>query len=266
MPAGTRVYFELAKQTFRRKTAYLAATAAGVFTNTVFGFLLAYVLLAVYEQRSDVGGFDPVDAVTFTFVAQGLLLVVGLFGDNEIVDRIRTGEVISDLSRPVDYQAWWAAAAYGRAAFNLVFRGVPPFIVGALAFDLRLPAATTWPWFLLSVTVAVAVGYSWKFLLSLTGFWVVDGRGAAAMGWVLSAFLSGMYVPLVFLPDGLASVARALPFAAMLQLPVEVFLGKHPGAGAAGVVALQVAWGVALLGLGRLVLARAVRRVVVNGG
>lgn len=261
-----RVYVELARKTFRRKSTYRAATAAGVFTNTVFGFLLAYVLLAVYEERPLVGGFDAVDAVTFTFVAQGLLMVVGLFGDNEMANRIRTGEVISDLSRPVDYQAWWAAMAYGRAAFHLVFRGVPPFLVGALAFDLRLPGASVWPWFLLSVAVAVGVGHAWNFLLSLWGFWLLDGRGPIAIGWLAASFCSGMYVPLVFLPDGAAAVTRVLPFAAMLQLPIEVFLGKHPGAGAAGVVALQLAWAAALMAAGRLVLARAVRRVVVHGG
>ena len=261
-----QVYLEVARTSFRRLAAYRAATAAGVFTNTVFGFLLAYVLVAVYEERQLVGGFDASDAATFIFVGQGLLMVVGLFGDNEMADRIRTGEVVSDLSRPVDYQLWWAATAYGRAGFQFVFRGIPPFLVGALAFDLRLPAATTWPWFMLSVAAAVGVGHAWNFLLSLWGFWLIDARGPINMGWLAAAFLSGMYVPLNFLPNGLADAVRLLPFAAMLQLPVEVFLGQHPGAGAAGVLALQLAWAAGLAGLGRLVLARAVRRVVVHGG
>ncbi|MGH9157078.1 MAG: ABC-2 family transporter protein [Acidimicrobiales bacterium] len=105
------------------------------------------------------------------------------------------------------------------------------------------------------------------FTNTVFGFvWVLDGRGPISVGWLAAAFLSGMYVPLVFLPDGLASVAALLPFASMLQLPVEIFLGRHPGPGAAGVIALQVAWAAVLLGAGRLVLARAVRRVVVHGG
>ena len=261
-----RVYLEVARTSFRRQTAYRAATAAGAFTNTVFGFLLAYVLVAVYEERAVVGGFDVSDAATFIFVGQGLLMVVGLFGDNEMADRIRTGEVVSDLSRPVGYQGWWAATAYGRAGFHFVFRGIPPFLVGALAFDLRLPAASTWPWFLVSVVAAVAVGHAWNFLLSLWGFWLLDARGPIALGWLAAAFLSGMYVPLNFLPEALAGAVRLLPFASMLQLPVEIFLGQHTGPGRAGVLAVQLAWAAGLAGLGRLVLGRAVRRVVVHGG
>ena len=61
-----RLYWEVAHRTFRRMTTYRAATFAGVFTNTVFGFLLAYVMVAVFQQRQTVGSFDLTDALTFT--------------------------------------------------------------------------------------------------------------------------------------------------------------------------------------------------------
>jgi ABC-2 type transport system permease protein len=260
------VYAVVARQTFRRMTAYRGATAAGAFTNTVFGFLLAYALLAVYRHRSEVDGFDPVDAVTFTFVAQALVMTVGLFGDNELSARIRTGDVVADFYRPVDIHAWWASVAYGKAGFYVLFRGIPPFLVGALAFHLRLPAATTWPWFMASVAAAVAVAFGVRFLLALTAFWLLDDRGPAGLGLLAGMFFSGVFVPVVFFPPWLETVARALPFPAMLQLPCEVFLGKHPGWGSAGIIAVQLAWAAALAGLGRMVLARAVRKVVVQGG
>ena len=43
---------------------YAAWTAAGLFTNAFFGLMIAYVLLDVYEQRDEVGGYDAVEAVT----------------------------------------------------------------------------------------------------------------------------------------------------------------------------------------------------------
>ncbi len=261
-----RVYVEVYRRTFRRMTAYRGATAAGVFTNTVFGFLLVYVLLAVYRQRSDVGGFDATDAVTFTFVAQGLIMVVGMFGDSEMANRIRTGDVVADLYRPADYQAWWAAVAYGKAAFYAVFRGVPPFLVGAAVFDVRLPSVAVLPWFAVSIATAVAVGFGWRFLLGLSAFWLLDDRGTSALGLFLALFLSGLVVPIVFFPAWLETAARILPFASMVQVPAEIFLGKHQGAAAVPAVAVQLAWAVALAAAGRLLLARAVRRVVVHGG
>lgn len=260
-----RVYVEVARTTLRRMTTYRGATVAGVFTNTVFGFLLAYVLLAAYAERPVVGGFDPVDAVTFTFVAQGLIMTVGMFGNSEMAARIRTGDVVADLYRPVDYQLWWASVTYGKAVFYAVFRGVPPFLLGALVFDLRLPAVAAWPWFLTSVAAAVAVAFGWQFLLGLSAFWLLDERGATALGLLLAMFLSGVFVPVVFFPDWLEMAARTLPFASMVQVPAEVFLGKNVGTPAAA-VAGQVAWALVLAAAGRAVLARAERRVVVQGG
>jgi ABC-2 type transport system permease protein len=265
-----RLYVEVARTTARRMATYRGATVAGVFTNTVFGFLLAYVLLAVFRERTTIGAFDAIDAVTFTFVAQGLAMPVGVFGtDSEQAQRILTGEVAMDLCRPYDYQGWWAAVAYGKAAFYLWARGIPPFAIAALAFDLRVPGPQQlwiWPAFGLTVVLAIGIAFAFGFLAQLSAFWIVDVRGPNQLAWITGGFLSGMWAPLVLFPDGIEPVVRALPFASMIGLPIEVFLGQHTGAALAGVIALQVTWLVVLVGAGRAVLARATRKLVVAGG
>ena len=263
---AVRLYVEVARRTYHRIATYRAATIAGVFTNTVFGFLLAYVLLAVYRERPDVGGFDAIDAVTFTFVAQALLMTLGMFSDTEMADRIATGDVVVDLQRPYDHQAWWAGVSYGKAVYYVLYRGIPPFVAGALAFHLRLPTPGGALAFVASLALAVGVAFGWRYLLQLSAFWILDVRGPNQLGWLAAQFLSGAFLPLVFFPDAIESVVRALPFAAMLQVPVEVWLGKHTGANLAGVLALQALWIVLLAVAGRLVLRAAVRRVVVQGG
>jgi ABC-2 type transport system permease protein len=261
-----RLYVEVARATYARISTYRSATAAGVFTNTVFGFLLAYVLLAVYAQRSEVGGFDAVDAVTFTFVAQGMLMVLGMFNDTEMADRITTGDVIVELQRPYDHQAWWAGVSYGKAAYYVLFRGVPPFLIGALVFDLRVPSPLDAVAFVVSVALAVGVAFGWRYLLQLTAFWLLDVRGANQLGWLAAQFLSGAFLPIVFFPVWLETVCRILPFSSMLQLPVEVWLGQYVAAELPVVFAIQAAWVLVLALAGRHVMSRAVRRVVVQGG
>lgn len=261
-----RLYLEVARHTYARIATYRSATVAGVFTNTVFGFLLAYVLLAVFRERADVGGFSATDAVTFTFVAQGLLMPMGLFGQTEIADRITTGDVIVDLQRPYDHQAWWAAVDVGKAAYYLVFRGIPPFVAGAMVFHLRLPSPAVALAFLVSVVLGIAVAFAWRYLLQLSAFWLLDVRGSNQLGWLVAQFLCGAFVPIVFFPGWLEGLCRALPFASMLQVPVEVWLGRHRGADLLAAWMVQLLWAAALLGLGRVVMARAVRRVVVQGG
>jgi ABC-2 type transport system permease protein len=261
-----RLYIEVARRTYARTSTYRGATFAGIFTNTVFGFLLAYVLLAVYQDRDVVGGFDALDAVTFTFVAQGMLMVLGMFDDTEMADRIRTGDVIVDLQRPYDHQAWWAGVSYGKAAYHVVFRGIPPFVAGAMVFRLRLPSPPDALAFVVSVVLAVGVAFGWRYLLQLSAFWLLEVRGANQLGWLAAQFLSGSFLPIVFFPGWLESLARALPFAYMLQVPIEIWLGRHSGLHLLVALAAQVAWGLALALVGRHVMSRAVRRVVVQGG
>ncbi len=266
--APLSLYWAVARRSFRRYSTYRGATFAGAFTNTVFGFIQAYVLLAVFRRRDTIGGLDVVDAVTFTFVTQGLLAIVAAFGPLELADRITSGDVVSDLYRPLDLQSWWLAQDIGRAGFQLMFRGIPPFAVGAVAFHLRLPAGpSVWAGFAVSLSLALAVGFAWRFAMSLSAFWLLEVRGLVQLMGLVFMFFAGFILPLPFFPPALRDVANVLPFAAVVELPVEVFLSKHRALpDLLGVVAHQAAWLAVLVGTGRVVMVRAWRRVVVQGG
>jgi ABC-2 type transport system permease protein len=263
-----RLWWEVAKRSFVRHSTYRAATFAGVFTNTVFGFIKAAILLAVYRERDVVGGFDAIDAVTFTFVSQGFLAVVGAFaGHLGLADRIQSGSIVTDLFRPVDLQWFELATDVGRAAFQLCVRAAVPLIVGGIALHLRIPSSpVVWAAFLLSLTIGLVVSFAIRFLVTTSTFWSLDYRAPSQMSVVITMFMSGFVVPVGFFPDWLETLARALPYVAFVQLPIEVFLEKHTGVELIPVVLTQLAWAVVLLALGRVVLARATRRMVVQGG
>lgn len=66
-----------------------------------------------------------------------------------------------------------------------------------------------------------------------------------------------------FFPGWARAVIWATPFPAILQAPIDVAIAH----GAAPLLlAHQLAWAVLLLAAGRLVLARAVRTLVIQGG
>ena len=262
-----RLYWEVFLRGYRRYATYRAATAAGVFANTAFAFLRAAVLIALFESRATVGGYDLSDALTFVFVGQAMLMSVYLWGWWDIALAIRSGNIVTDLTRPFDFQAYWLSMDLGRAVYHAVFRGIPPFIIGALVFDLRWPGdAVTWLAFLLAVVLAVCVSFAMRFMLNLAAFWLLDYRGVGALVTGLWTVLSGFAIPIAFFPGALKTVAQALPFAAVVQVPIDVFLGKYGGLDLAGILAFQLAWAIGLLALGRLMLRAATKRVVTQGG
>ncbi|HVF03461.1 MAG TPA: ABC-2 family transporter protein [Frankiaceae bacterium] len=262
-----RLWWEIARRAFARQSAYAVAAAAGLFTNTFFGFVRAYVLLEVHEHRPDAGGFDPRQAVTFVFVTQGLIGAMWAFGNWDLGERIKTGAVVVDLYRPVDLQAYEYAVNAGRSAYLLLFRGAVPLLVASLVFDIVLAPVVLAPAVAASILLGVAVAIGLIFLVNLTVFWLLDYVGVGAFAVLMGMLLSGLALPLNYFPHPLDGVVRALPWAATLQLPVELALGAHrTTGGVTGVLATQAAWAIALALAGRAVLARATRKVVVQGG
>lgn len=269
MGAG-RLYAAVLAGGFRRHSTYRAATLAGVFTNTVFGLVLAYTYIALWAERPGLGGYDQAEALTYVWLGQSLHMVVAAMGggfEDELIERIRTGDIAIDLYRPADLQAWWLAGDAGRALFHLLGRGVVPMLFGALVFDLVVPASPlTWLAFLVAVALGMVVSFAIRFLVALSAFWLMDGAGVAQMAWLAGIFFSGMLLPLNVFPGTLGEIARALPWASMLQVPADVFLGKHTGLDLLATYAFQAGWAVLLLAAGRLLQVAATRRVVIQGG
>jgi viologen exporter family transport system permease protein len=265
---GARVLAALAGAGFRRYATYRQATVAGAFTNTVFGFVRCYLLLSVADVTGQVAGYAPGQLVTFVWVGQGLLAVVNYWGQQDLPGRVRTGEVVSDLLRPVDLMAQFVATDVGRAGHAMLTRFVVPVVVGLLAFDFYVPADPwTYPLFAVSVLLAVLVCSTCRYVVALTAFWLLDVRGVQMVWVVASGAASGLYFPLPILPEWLQTVLWvATPFPALLQAPLDVAVERGGLGHGALLVAGQAAWVLVMVGIVRVVQRRALRRLVVQGG
>jgi ABC-2 type transport system permease protein len=268
--ASVTTFGALVGSGFRRYATYRQATIAGSFTNIVFGFLRCYVLLAVAAGAvgGRPGGYDTAQLATFVWVGQGLLTVVGIWGPPDLSDRIRSGDVASDLLRPVAPVTAYLAADLGRFLHAVLTRMIGPLIVGAIFFTLAVP--TRWqtvPLFVVSAVLATIGSFGCRFLINATAYWLHDARGPLVLWTLSSGLLAGLYFPLRMLPEWLAvTLWVATPFPGLLQTPLDVLVERDPPAQQAGLVLLQACWAVALLALCRLVQRRAERKLVVQGG
>jgi ABC-2 type transport system permease protein len=263
------LYVAIATRTFRRYSTYRAATVAGIFTNSVFGVIYSYAYLALWEQRPDAGGYDASDAVTYVWIGQALLMTVALWGGgttDDLADRIRTGDVASDLHRPVGLVPWYLAGDLGRSAYHFLTRGLAPTVIGVVLFDIVIPTPGAAAAFLVSLVLAVTTSFTLRFLTACSAFWLLDQSGVKMLSGFLALFMSGMVLPLVVFPEPLRSIALALPWASFLQTPADIWLGQRTGWGVVTGLGAQVAWIVVLLALCQVVLSAATRKVVVQGG
>jgi len=241
---------------------------AGLATNIVFGFIRSAILLAAVDSvGGDLAGYSKNTVSAYVWLSQGLIGAIQLSGAADIGDRIRTGDVAIDFTRPVDVQTWHLAEDLGRAVYTLIPRGVPSVLVGYLTVGLVLPVAPL-PWLLgtVSIVLGVVISFYCRYALNVLGFWLLDTRGVRGMYMVTCTFLAGLYVPVGLFPDWLHTLAYATPFPSILQVPIDVVSGRVLGLEAARTVVVQGLWvGVTCL-VGRVLTTAGRRKLVIQGG
>lgn len=268
MPGDVGTYLKLFRAGFSRQANYRLAMVAGLATNVVFGFIRAAILFAALDSAGgSLGGYTKGSISAYVWLSQGLLGAIDLSGRAEIGERIRTGDVAIDFTRPVDLQTWHLSEDMGRAAYTFIPRGLPSVLIGALTFGLSMPT-TVLPYVLgfISIAIGIAIAFYCRFAVNALGFWLLDTRGARTVYMVTSTFLAGLYVPVSLFPGWLQTVALATPFPSMLQVPINVISGKDTGTDALLLVLMQLCWLAVTCAAGQLLTRAGRHKLVVQGG
>jgi len=262
-----RLYYEIALRSFRRATTYRSAYIAGVLTNAFFGALRSFVYIAIYGAGGSVAGFSMSDAISYSWVTQSLISIgAGWIISRELMQSIRTGDVVTDLARPWNFYGYWLSQSLGERGFNLLLRGSLTYLIGVLYFQAHIPTPAQALSFAVSIALALMLSFAFSFIVNLSAFWLIESSGIMMIANVMLSFFSGFLLPIAFFPPTLAMIARVLPFQGISGLPAQIFLGQLTGTRLAQALLLQLFWCVALVGAGLLLLRAAVRKVVIQGG
>ncbi|GGO21238.1 ABC transporter permease [Deinococcus humi] len=261
------LYVSVARLGFRRQFAYPQAALWGLITNLFFGVLRISVLVALFGSRPQVAGYTVQDAITYTGLTQALIMALSLFGWTDFMRTVHRGEVASDLLRPHDLLAFWAAQDAGRAVGQFVLRGLPMLALFALLWGATFPAGVEgWLLTTLSLLLAWGCGFAFRFVVNCAAFWSPDAVGFGRFAWAVLALGSGFLMPLAFFPPWFQTVLAFTPFPSMMNTTVEIWLGIRTGPEAWAGAAAQFGWALLLLGLAALVLSRGLKRLEVAGG
>jgi ABC-2 type transport system permease protein len=261
---------------FRMLLQYRAAAIAGLWTQLFFGVVLIMIYEAFY--RSAPVAARPMtlpQLVSYVWLGQALFAMLPWNVDPEARQMVRSGAVAYELCRPIDlYGSWFARAVAQRTAPTLL-RALPMVVVavaglpvlGLGEWRLEPPASlAAGAGFAVSLGLALVLACAISTLLHITLLWAVAADGIIMFAASAVSLGSGLVVPLPMLPGWAQHTLGWLPFAGLFDLPVRVYSGDIPSAGLAFVLARQLGWTIVLVGLGRWLLGRAVRRVVVQGG
>jgi len=257
---------------------YRSAALASFLTQCWFGLVRVMVLAAFYKGAAQSDSTLPLSfaqAVTYTWLAQGLLALLPWAADPDIAAAMRTGAVGHDRLRPVDTYNLWYACTAGR----MIARILPRLLLMVLAAGVVLPliGKEELAWappsgtaaamlFALSLTVAVALSCAVVMLINITVVSTLNERGVNTLVVPVVFILSGALLPLPFYPDMARLALFIQPLAGVLDIPSRIYSGALTGPMAWIGISLQVLWTFTLVVAGKKWLSYGMQRLEVQGG
>lgn len=264
-------YLSFFRVRFLAGMQYRTAALAGVATQFAWGTMNLLAYRAFYAADPAAFPMTLEQISCYVWFNQAFLTLFMLwFLDADIFASIRDGGVAYELARPLDiYRMWFVKNVATRSA-RVTLRCLPILVVAAI---LPAPWGLTFPvspmaflLFLLTMVLALVLVVAVCMLIYIATFYTMNPLGVRIIAVSMCEFLCGAVVPIPFMPDGLRRIIELTPFAAMQNLPFRIYSGDLVGREMVQGILLQVLWTVSLILLGRVLMRRALRRVVVQGG
>jgi ABC-2 type transport system permease protein len=260
-------YLALLRVRFLALLQYRAAAFAGLVTQVFWGFIRIMIFAGFYASGRGGQPMTYDEVVTYVWLGQALLWILPFRLDPEAQALVESGNVAYELLRPVDLHSFWFARSVALRTAPTCLRAIPMVVLAVPFFGMGPPAsAGAAAAFAVSLGLAFLVGAAITTLMSVSLLWTISGRGIARLLAVAPWIFSGIILPLPLFPDWARPLIDALPFRALMDTPFRIYLGHLPASGVAPAVLHQVVWLAVLVGLGRWLVARAMRHIVVQGG
>lgn len=267
---------------FNKASKYWAMFQIGQRNASVYfmdwwsvGLLVAIrvaVLTQLYAATFTSVGLQVVDGFTLSMVIWSVMVANALQLSSgtrqmilELQNEIKSGNVAHTLSKPYSLVTYFILQYFGRfqtkalAAVSLgavaaaFFAGVPQITVLGIICGIILSSFG----FLINAAISMGIG--------LTAFWVEDISG---FRWIYDKFqwvLSGMVIPLAFLPDGLRLLIEYSPFGQLFYSAGRILVDFEAQT-FWQYLGTQVFWLLVLLYVVTVIYRKGIKNVSVNGG
>jgi ABC-type uncharacterized transport system, permease component len=266
-----RGYISFFKIRFIQGLQYRSAAYAGIATQFAWGFMYIMMYQTFYKSNPKMIPMEFSQLASYIWLQQAFLaLFMTWFLDNDIFALITNGNVAYELCRPLDIYTTWFAKNCAVRLSKAILRCFPILIIAFFLpepYKFSLPSSFTAIFlFIISMILAFIVVVAYCMLVYIFTFYTISPMGVR-MALVMTAdFFSGGLVPLPFLPDWLTRYIYVSPFAAMQNVPFRIYSGNIAIQEGISTIILQLIWAMVLIILGRFVLTKALKRVVVQGG
>jgi len=270
-----RPYLAAFRARFQLMLQYRVAALAGFATQCWWGAIRIMVFAAFYGVNAAAAPISLSNAVTYVWLGQALLALLPWVADPEIGHAVRTGGVGYDRLRPLDAYGYW----YARTLGWMLARALPRAVLMLLAAGIIMPliGLGDWSWrppsgvmaallFVPAFALMTALGAAVLMVANIVVAASLNERGVNAVLTPLVVVFSGSLLPLNFFPDAVRPYLHVQPLAGLVDIPFRIYFADLQGVAALQGLALQAAWTLVLVGIGRIAMERMMRQLEMQGG
>jgi ABC-2 type transport system permease protein len=259
-------YYSFFQRCLRASFAYKSTTINNLITASVSYAITIMIWRQVYQQNPDLS-ISRSQIFVYLLMAGCVNYAMNLGMEFRVGQRIRTGQIATDLLKPMDFQVAQGIQSISDGIFNGIL-GLAVFFCGFLVFGTQIfpPDFTTFLLFLVSFLLGFAVIYGIGFLFVQGAFFTYSGYGVFAARNAMQFTFSGVSAPLDFYPDYLKTITNWLPFRHTIYTPISIYMGWAKGDEVYSLLLQQLGWVIGLFLLGKWVMSKALKQLEVQGG
>lgn len=261
-------YFKLK---FKNGLQYRAAAIAGIITQIFFGLVYASTYIAFYESDSSNIPMSLDKLVSYLWLCQALFSMIYLwYKDKELINLIKSGNVAYELCRPQNLYKMWFCKIYSERLSKVVLRFLPVIIFALLLpkpFNLNLSITLfrliifLISFFLASILVTLII-----LFYHIVCLYTLDEKGVVNILMVISDLFSGLVIPIPFFPNIIQKIISFFPFRYISDFPFRLYVNDISiSEGYTGII-IQIIWIIILYIFGNLLMNKALKKAVIQGG
>lgn len=243
-----------------------------IFGNILGCFVSYFVWNAVFlsSGESIMNGFTMSQMVVYIFLMFLTSTVIKSGVTYDIGEEIRDGTIAMRLIKPISYNCTFLFQELGNKIITVCII-VPPIVIGveicrAVMMDSIQFNILSFLLYIISCVFAYFINFFFNICFGFVAFFIKHLWGANMMKNAVIGFLSGVVVPISFLPETLGNILLFLPFSSLNYTPVMIYMSVYSGKSIVFYMGLQLIWAFLFWALSKLLWKLSTKHICVQGG
>lgn len=253
--------------TFLTKFAYMKAFWFDIVGTMVSIIIYYFLWQFVFAETANINGFTAEEMTTYLIFSR---ILSSQFSDGinrEMGRWIYDGTISIELLRPYFLIKTLFAKRIGEFLFFVLFKAIPIVAINIIVLKgSGTKNIVNIMSFLISVMASIVLMFLIECMVGLLSFYTLSDWGLTFTKSAVCSLLSGGIVPIFLFPRWIENILNCMPFAGMVSVPINIFLGKYNMEEIIKLLLFQIFWIISLEILLYFFYQIAIKNVIIQGG